>query len=209
MAIDFSQVRAITIPEGSVKQIEDSNGNVLWKEKTLITTTVNVPCSQFMTFTPTTLGGTTYRRINFNSGYVNTIKSYITNQLGISSSDIDSITYGNLHLYLYWNSSNTYGNYTYRLYNSTSNTGIVSGSQYSCSLIKTNTGNAYKDYSFYLRSSIDFETIGTGSMYVWYWGQSGTESDSSYSRQTSSPPATFYTNTPSNSYLAVTVKYYQ
>ena len=33
MAIDFSQVKTITIPEGSVKKITDSNGNILWKEK--------------------------------------------------------------------------------------------------------------------------------------------------------------------------------
>ena len=32
MAIDFSQVKMITIPEGSVKKITDSNGNILWKE---------------------------------------------------------------------------------------------------------------------------------------------------------------------------------
>ena len=33
MAIDFSQVKTITIPEGSVKKITDSNGVVLWKEQ--------------------------------------------------------------------------------------------------------------------------------------------------------------------------------
>ena len=33
MAIDFSQVKAINIPEGSVKKITDSNGAVLWEEK--------------------------------------------------------------------------------------------------------------------------------------------------------------------------------
>ena len=33
MAINFSQVKTITIPEGSVKKITDSNGNILWKEK--------------------------------------------------------------------------------------------------------------------------------------------------------------------------------
>ena len=31
MAIDFSQVKAITIPEGSVTKITDSNGNILWQ----------------------------------------------------------------------------------------------------------------------------------------------------------------------------------
>ena len=31
MAINFSQVKTITIPEGSVKKITDSNGNILWK----------------------------------------------------------------------------------------------------------------------------------------------------------------------------------
>ena len=31
MAIDFSQVKTITIPEGSVKKITDSNGNILWQ----------------------------------------------------------------------------------------------------------------------------------------------------------------------------------
>ena len=33
MAIDFSKVKTITIPEGSVKKITDSTGAVLWKEK--------------------------------------------------------------------------------------------------------------------------------------------------------------------------------
>ena len=31
MAIDFSQVNAINIPEGSVTKITDSNGNILWQ----------------------------------------------------------------------------------------------------------------------------------------------------------------------------------
>lgn len=30
MAIDFNQVKIVTIPEGEVKQIQDSNGNVIW-----------------------------------------------------------------------------------------------------------------------------------------------------------------------------------
>ena len=34
MAIDFSQVKTITIPEGSVKKITDSTGAVLWASKT-------------------------------------------------------------------------------------------------------------------------------------------------------------------------------
>ena len=34
MAIDFSQVKTITIPEGSVTKITDSTGAVLWKAKT-------------------------------------------------------------------------------------------------------------------------------------------------------------------------------
>ena len=34
MAIDFSQVKTITIPEGSVNKITDSAGNILWKAKT-------------------------------------------------------------------------------------------------------------------------------------------------------------------------------
>ena len=34
MAIDFSKVKTITIPEGSVTKITDSNGAVLWKAKT-------------------------------------------------------------------------------------------------------------------------------------------------------------------------------
>ena len=33
MPIDFSQVKTITSPEGSVKKITDSNGNILWKEQ--------------------------------------------------------------------------------------------------------------------------------------------------------------------------------
>ena len=36
MAIDFSQVNTITIPEGSVKKITDSNGNILWQEEPLV-----------------------------------------------------------------------------------------------------------------------------------------------------------------------------
>ena len=34
MAIDFSKVKTITIPEGSVTKITDSNGNILWKAQT-------------------------------------------------------------------------------------------------------------------------------------------------------------------------------
>ena len=34
MAIDFSQVKTITIPEGSVKKITDSTGNTLWSDDT-------------------------------------------------------------------------------------------------------------------------------------------------------------------------------
>ena len=33
MAIDFSQVKTITIPEGSVKKITDSNGNIIWRSQ--------------------------------------------------------------------------------------------------------------------------------------------------------------------------------
>ena len=33
MPIDFSQVKTITIPEGSVKKITDHSGNILWKEQ--------------------------------------------------------------------------------------------------------------------------------------------------------------------------------
>ena len=33
MAIDFSKVKTITIPEGSVKKITDSTGNVLWQSQ--------------------------------------------------------------------------------------------------------------------------------------------------------------------------------
>ena len=36
MAIDFSKVKTITIPEGSVKKITDSTGSVLWKEEPLV-----------------------------------------------------------------------------------------------------------------------------------------------------------------------------
>ena len=34
MAIDFSQVKSLTIPEGEVTKITDSSGNVLWQKKT-------------------------------------------------------------------------------------------------------------------------------------------------------------------------------
>ena len=34
MAIDFSQVKTITIPEGSVTKITDSTGNIIWKAQT-------------------------------------------------------------------------------------------------------------------------------------------------------------------------------
>ena len=36
MAIDFSQVKTITIPEGSVTKITDPNGNILWQEEPLV-----------------------------------------------------------------------------------------------------------------------------------------------------------------------------
>lgn len=34
MSIDFSQVKTITIPEGSVTKITDSAGNILWADDT-------------------------------------------------------------------------------------------------------------------------------------------------------------------------------
>ena len=34
MPIDFSQVKTITIPEGSVTKITDSAGNILWADDT-------------------------------------------------------------------------------------------------------------------------------------------------------------------------------
>ena len=33
MPIDFSQVKTVTIPEGSVTKITDANGNVLWQKQ--------------------------------------------------------------------------------------------------------------------------------------------------------------------------------
>ncbi len=36
MAVDLSGVTAITIPEGAVTRIEDSNGSVLWKKVTRV-----------------------------------------------------------------------------------------------------------------------------------------------------------------------------
>ena len=34
MPIDFSQVKTLTIPEGSVTKITDSTGNILWSDDT-------------------------------------------------------------------------------------------------------------------------------------------------------------------------------
>ena len=33
MAIDFSQVKMITIPEGEVTKITDADGNVIWQKQ--------------------------------------------------------------------------------------------------------------------------------------------------------------------------------
>lgn len=33
MAIDFSKVKSITIPEGEVTKITDADGNVLWQKQ--------------------------------------------------------------------------------------------------------------------------------------------------------------------------------
>ena len=33
MAIDFSQVKTITIPEGEVTKITDADGNVIWQKQ--------------------------------------------------------------------------------------------------------------------------------------------------------------------------------
>ena len=33
MPIDFSKVKTVTIPEGSVTKITDANGNVLWQKQ--------------------------------------------------------------------------------------------------------------------------------------------------------------------------------
>ena len=73
MAIDFSQVKTITIPEGSVTKITDSTGNILWKKgpswhtiwegsKTLKNSTSNIEVAKL-----DALSGTVTLRVTWSS----------------------------------------------------------------------------------------------------------------------------------------------
>ena len=71
MAIDFSQVKTITIPEGSVKKITDSAGNTLWQSASWHTiwegnvTNYNEP-SEITLATLSDLSGTVTLRVTWS-----------------------------------------------------------------------------------------------------------------------------------------------
>ena len=90
MPIDFSQVKTITIPEGSVTKITDSNGNILWqgagwhtiwegnKTITLTKSGTNDPViSGESQHFAQTVAGTGYKpKIRFTFSYSNTNTDY-------------------------------------------------------------------------------------------------------------------------------------
>lgn len=96
--MDLSNVKSIVIPEGTVKKIEDGDGNVLWK-KPVTTATINITigASQDIT-TPQN-----YQRIVLPS--LNSIKSKVASKIGASPSDVN-VTKVQLNLStLYWYNS--------------------------------------------------------------------------------------------------------
>ena len=88
MAIDFSQVKTITIPEGSVTKITDSTGNILWQgqvgewhtiwegNKTITTTKSgnNAPVisGEEQNFVQTAIGTGTKPKLRITFSYSNT-----------------------------------------------------------------------------------------------------------------------------------------
>ena len=88
MAIDFSQVKTITIPEGSVTKITDSNGNTLWQSASWHTlwkgsVTSNNDTSRIKVANLNALSGTVTLRVTWSStasgGYDMTTKYYNNN----------------------------------------------------------------------------------------------------------------------------------
>lgn len=78
--MDFSQVKEITIPEGTVKKITDSQGNVLWMKKESGWITGTYTRSAYVTATDST-------SISVFSDYE--LKQIIANNLGVNYANIE------------------------------------------------------------------------------------------------------------------------
>lgn len=86
--MDFSQIKAITIPEGSVKKITDSQGHVLWKkqgDRPTATASISITVGASKNITTTQY----YNRICIPS--INTIKSYIERTDNVQVKSIDTV----------------------------------------------------------------------------------------------------------------------
>ncbi len=203
MAINFSQVKAITIPEGSVKQITDGQGNVLWKMASPVTKNVYVPLNAFATVY-TTSGSNQY--VKFNSSYLNQIKTYVANNLSISTSQIESITLGGLSLYVtqYGQSGQIAYNYL-RLSSSTSSSTVTTTSIYSGSLRSEDSGDVFYVYTS-KSSTVEINTSKT--YYLWSARASSSSTPNTWYR-TSDPSRAlnFNSDSPSLSQMSVTVTY--
>ena len=76
MAINFSQVKSLTIPEGSVKQIADSQGNILWQEKELNSITLSGQTTSLSRGAAFSFGGTV--TANYTNGTTADVTSSTT-----------------------------------------------------------------------------------------------------------------------------------
>ena len=81
MSINMSNVKSITLGGKNVKKIEDTNGNVLWKNKGESTINLTVGAGQDITTTQY------YNELSIPSK--STLKSTIASKTGISSSSIN------------------------------------------------------------------------------------------------------------------------
>lgn len=95
MAIDFSKVKKITIPEGSVKKITDSTGAVLWKEKTAEWHTIWEGNKRIKTYADDTISGAVSNFASTANGTGFTPRLRITFSFGIGNTSGTELKYYN------------------------------------------------------------------------------------------------------------------
>lgn len=148
MAIDFSQVKTITIPEGSVTKITDSTGNILWKAQTAEWHTVWEGSKKIG------YGGQTSKFVFVTEPYSDTLK------IRISFSELSAYPHNEHTAYI---PSNKVSPVTYDSFSSNLTT-LISAYTHNNS-----TGSGYDSYLNYNKS--------TGEIYGdWYTTGSGTGS---------------------------------
>ena len=134
MAIDFSQVKTITIPEGSVTKITDSTGNILWQGESGSWHTVWEGSEKLG------YGGNTNEFVFATEPYSDTLKIRISfSSLYANPSNSEYVAYV---------PSNKVSPVTYESFNPNNNTTLVRAYTYN-----TNTGGGYSSFLVYNKST--------------------------------------------------------